>query len=110
MTDDSLNNMLNILPIAENTRLTADEAMNTDIIDSVNDSDIPIDNSSVNVTDKILPWGTPISCWCISERVEPTRTLNSLSERKLEIKEGRRPLRPRSPFLNQRRLLLKVRS
>ncbi|KAL3854255.1 hypothetical protein ACJMK2_013575 [Sinanodonta woodiana] len=43
-----------------------------------------------NVTDKILPWGTPISCWCISERVEPTRTLNSLSERKLEIKEGRR--------------------
>ncbi|KAL3885263.1 hypothetical protein ACJMK2_025351 [Sinanodonta woodiana] len=38
--------MLNILPIAASTHLTADEAMNTDVINSVNDSDMPIDNSS----------------------------------------------------------------
>ncbi|KAL3874783.1 hypothetical protein ACJMK2_037752 [Sinanodonta woodiana] len=39
--------MLNILPIAGSTHLTADEETNTNVINSVNDSEMPIDNSSV---------------------------------------------------------------
>ena len=49
--------------------------------------------------DKILPCvpcGTPISCSCSSERVEPTLTLKERSDRKLWINLGRWPLKLRS--------------
>ena len=46
--------------------------------------------------DKMLPSGTPISCLCSSERVEPTLTLKERSDRKLWINLGRWPLKPRS--------------
>ena len=44
-----------------------------------------------NVTERILPWGTPISCSWISEWIELTLTLNYLSDRKFEIKVGSLP-------------------
>ncbi|KAL3890092.1 hypothetical protein ACJMK2_002387, partial [Sinanodonta woodiana] len=50
--------MLNIFPIAESSNLTADQAMNTDIINSVNDFDMPIDNSSHFHIRK------PLKCFC----------------------------------------------
>ena len=46
--------------------------------------------------DRMLSCGTPISCSCSSERVEPTQTLKERSDRKLWINLGRWPLKPRS--------------
>ena len=45
------------------------------------------------VTDRMLPWGTPISCGWESEKVDPTWTLKYISCKQIEIKLGRRPLR-----------------
>ena len=45
--------------------------------------------------DKMLPCGTPISCSCSLERVEPTLTPKKRSDRKLWINLGRWPLKPR---------------
>ena len=39
--------------------------------------------------DKMLPCGTPISCSCSSERVEPTLTLKERSDRKLWINSSK---------------------
>ena len=49
------------------------------------------------VTDNILPWGTPISCSCKSERHEPRRTQKFLFLKK-PMKHGNLP---RSPALRK---------
>ena len=46
-----------------------------------------------NIWDKILPCGTPCSCWKVSDNVEPILTLKDLSDNKFDIKFGNRPLR-----------------
>ena len=40
------------------------------------------------VTNRMLPWGTPISCRWESEKVDPTRTLKDLSFKTFAIKMG----------------------
>jgi hypothetical protein len=47
-----------------------------------------------NVTDKMVPCGTPISCSYESEKQEPTRTRKHLSFKNLQIKSGNRPRNP----------------
>ena len=42
--------------------------------------------------ERMLSWGTPISCSCRSDMVEPTRTLKSRSVRNPSMKMGRLPL------------------
>ena len=42
----------------------------------------------------MLPCGTPCSCSKVSDNVEPIRTLKDLSDKKFDIKFGKRPLRP----------------
>ena len=50
----------------------------------------------LNITDKVLPRGTPSSWLWGLEKIDPTRTQNFLSERKLFMKLGNLP---RSPFI-----------
>ncbi|KAL3880325.1 hypothetical protein ACJMK2_032573 [Sinanodonta woodiana] len=57
--------MMNILPIEESAHLTADKAMNTGAINSVNDSDMPIDDSSVH-----LPPYVSSHTWTASQNTE----------------------------------------
>ena len=45
--------------------------------------------------DKMLPRGTPCSCSNVSDKVFLTRALKDLSDKKLDIKVGSRPLRPK---------------
>ena len=46
------------------------------------------------VGDMMLPCGTPCSCTKVSDNVEPIRTLKDLSDKKFDIKFGKRPVRP----------------
>ena len=55
--------------------------------------------------DRMLPCGTPISCSCSSERVEPTLTLKERSERKLWINLGRWPHETEIPEVRQNAVL-----
>ena len=43
------------------------------------------------IGDKILPWGTPISCSYVSDRVEPALTWNSRWDRNPSTKVGKWP-------------------
>ena len=45
--------------------------------------------------DRMLPGGTSISCACSSDKVDPTRTLNTRSDRNPSMKMGRVPLKAR---------------
>ncbi|KAL3886947.1 hypothetical protein ACJMK2_026903 [Sinanodonta woodiana] len=78
----SLNNMLRILPITESTHLTADEEMNTDVINSVNDSDMSIDNSSITtemlflLVPSRLPPDVNSHTWTASQNKEVTCVFN----------------------------------
>ena len=42
----------------------------------------------------MLPCGTPCSCTKVSDNAEPIRTLKDLSDKKFDIKFGKRPVRP----------------
>ncbi|KAL3879477.1 hypothetical protein ACJMK2_031773 [Sinanodonta woodiana] len=58
--------MLNILQIAQSTHLTADEAMKTDVMNSINNYAMPMDNSSVNS-----------HTWTASQNANETYTFNT---------------------------------
>ena len=47
------------------------------------------------VGDMMLPCGTPCYCSKVSDNVEPIRTLKDLSDKKFDVKFGKRPLRPK---------------
>ena len=49
-----------------------------------------------NVVDKMLPCGTPCESRKVSDKVDPTRTWNDLSARKLSKKFANLPLTPSS--------------
>ena len=46
--------------------------------------------------ERMLPWGTPSSWWCASDKLDPMRTLKERSSKKFSINDGKWPLRPRS--------------
>ena len=46
--------------------------------------------------DKMLPWGTPISCSYVSDRVDPALTWNSRWDRNISMKVGKWPRKSRS--------------
>ena len=51
--------------------------------------------------DKMLPWGTPISCSYVSDRLDPALTWNSRWDRNPSMKVGKWPRKSRSLKIGQ---------